>query len=153
MGLRVQSIHGELCAACPSRAELSPLHADCSDIPDIAPILALTCTRAKGRSALRGVKRLAVTESDRLQGTVELLQRLGAQAEISPDGNTLFVTGPATLRGGFEADALGDHRRVMLLAVAALHADGPITVHGAEARNKSWPGFLADYQALGGKLS
>lgn len=153
MGMRVERKKGGLRAICPSRAELSPLEVDCSPIPDIAPILALTCTQAKGVSVLRGVKRLAIKESDRLQGTLELLRLLGATAEIGDNGDTLTVAGPTILRGGFEADALGDHRRVMFLAVAALKADQPITVHGAQALNKSWPGFLDDYQALGGKIS
>ena len=54
------------------------------------------------------------------------------------------------LRGGFTADARGDHRMVMLLAAAALIADGPITVTGAECISKSWPGFVDTYSQLGG---
>ena len=40
---------------------------------------------------------------------------------------------------------------MMFLAAAALISDAPITVHGVECLNKSWPGFLATYRALGGK--
>lgn len=39
---------------------------------------------------------------------------------------------------------------VMLLATAALIADGPITVTGAECISKSWPGFVETYRQLGG---
>ena len=69
---------------------------------------------------------------------------------MRPDGDTLTVYGPARLRGGFTADARGDHRMVMLLAAAALIADGPITVTGAECISKSWPGFVETYRQLGG---
>ena len=62
----------------------------------------------------------------------------------------LRVWGPVQLRGGFDADSRNDHRLVMLLASAALIADAPITVHGAECLNKSWPGFLDTYRQLGG---
>lgn len=124
---------------------------DCSDIPDLAPILALTCSQAQGMSTLRGVSRLRIKESDRLAATCELLTQLGVQVRVSEDGDTLFVHGPARLTGGFEADARGDHRLVMLLAAAALNASAPITVHGAQCIAKSWPGFVEIYRQLGGR--
>lgn len=124
---------------------------DCSDIPDLAPILALTCSQAQGVSTLRGVSRLRIKESDRLAATCELLAQLGVHTQVSEDGDTLFVHGPVRLTGGFEADARGDHRLVMLLAAAALIATGPITVHGAQCITKSWPGFVETYRQLGGR--
>ena len=126
---------------------------DCSDIPDLAPILALTCTQAKGASVLRGVNRLRVKECDRLSATKELLTRLGARVEIGSDDDTLRVYGPTGLQGGFTVDARGDHRMVMMLAIAALLCKEPITVAGVESINKSWPGFLATYLALGGQMT
>lgn len=124
---------------------------DCSDIPDLAPILALTCSQASGISTLTGVSRLRIKESDRLLAVQELLAKLGVRAEVSTDSDTLRVWGPVQLKGGFEADARGDHRLVMFLAAAALIADAPITVHGIECISKSWPGFIQTYQQLGGK--
>ncbi len=125
---------------------------DCSDIPDLAPILALTCSQADGESVLTGVSRLRIKESDRLQATQELLALLGVRTELSADSDTLRVWGPVQLKGGFEADARGDHRLVMFLAAAALTADAPITVHGVECISKSWPGFMETYQQLGGVI-
>lgn len=130
---------------------LAATELDCSDIPDLAPILALTCSQAQGVSTLRGVSRLRIKESDRLAATCELLAQLGVTNHVSEDGDTLFVHGPARLTGGFEADARGDHRLVMLLAAAALIATGPITVHGAQCIAKSWPGFVKTYRQLGGR--
>ena len=123
---------------------------DCSDIPDLAPILALTCSQADGVSTLTGVSRLRIKESDRLAATTELLDKLGVRTEVSDDSDTLRVFGPVRLKGGFEADARGDHRLVMFLAAAALAADAPITVHGTECITKSWPGFIETYRQLGG---
>lgn len=149
MGLRIRQTRGEWYApAVARRADAARI--DCSDIPDLAPILALTCTQARGLSTLTGVSRLRLKECDRLLATQELLARLGAKTDVSPDGDTLTVTGPVRLRGGFTADARGDHRMVMLLATAALIADGPITVTGAECISKSWPGFVDTYSQLGG---
>ncbi len=132
-------------------SHLTAADIDCSDIPDLAPILALTCSQADGVSTLMGVSRLRIKESDRLLATQELLAKLGVQTDISADSDTLRVWGPAKLKGGFEADARGDHRLVMFLAAAALVADAPITVHGVECISKSWPGFIQTYQQLGGK--
>lgn len=150
MGMRMYRTHGELYAVSPSHAGLMPAEIDCSDIPDLAPILALTCTQARGVSTLTGVSRLRLKECDRLSATQELLTQLGARVEVSGDSDTLTVHGPVRLKGGFEADARSDHRIVMLLAAAALICDQPITVHGVECIAKSWPGFLETYRALGG---
>ncbi len=150
MGLRMLVSHGELYAVSPSRDALTAVDVDCADIPDIAPILALTCTQARGASTLRGVSRLRIKECDRLEATQALLGQLGAKTALSDDGDTLTIYGPTPLHGGFCADARGDHRVVMLLAAAALVCDKPITVSGAECISKSWPGFLDVYRSLGG---
>ena len=144
---RVQQVLGSM----QKDGKLTAAEIDCSDIPDLAPILALTCSQADGISTLTGVSRLRIKESDRLLATQELLSQLGVQTEVSADSDTLRVWGPAKLKGGFEADARGDHRLVMFLAAAALVADAPITVHGVECISKSWPGFIQTYQQLGGK--
>ncbi len=153
MGLRVRYLPDGLMLCCPSRAELLPLAVDCSDIPDLAPILSLTLTQAVGVSTLTGVNRLRVKECDRLAATQELLTRLGVRAEISEDDDTLTIWGPSKLKGGFTADARGDHRMVMLLAVAALLCEEPITVNGVDSISKSWPGFLQTYGELGGQIT
>ena len=159
IGFSVCETDRALYVSNPSHAVQMPLHLDCTDIPDIAPILALTCARAKGTSVLRGVKRLKVKECDRLSTTHELLAKLGVESSISSDMDTLTVIGLGSagdaplFRGGFTADAKGDHRIVMLLAAAALASDAPITVTGVEALDKSWPDFLKTYSALGGVIS
>lgn len=131
---------------------LAAAEIDCSDIPDLAPILALVCSQAAGVSTLRGVSRLRIKESDRLAATCELLSKLGVRTEVSADSDTLSVYGPVHLKGGFTADARGDHRLVMFLAAAALAADAPLTVRGVECISKSWPGFLDTCRQLGGSI-
>jgi 3-phosphoshikimate 1-carboxyvinyltransferase len=153
MGLRIRNLPEGLMVCCPSHAGLSPIEMDCSDIPDLAPILALTLTQANGISTLTGVSRLRVKECDRLAATQTLLTRLGARVEVSGDDDTLRIWGPAPLTGGFTADSESDHRMVMLLSVAALKCGEPITVSGIESITKSWPGYPATYQSLGGKIT
>ena len=91
--------------------------------------------------------RLRLKESDRLATTAGLLRALGGQAQELADG--LVVTGQSRLAGG-AVDSANDHRIAMSAAVAALACDGPVTLRGAQAVNKSYPAFWADYNALGG---
>jgi len=74
---------------------------------------------------------------------------LGAEVTELPDG--LIVRGKASLKGG-EADSFGDHRIAMAMAIAALNCEGEVTLHGAEAVQKSYPDFWKDYQRLGGQI-
>ncbi len=39
----------------------------------------------------------------------------------------------------------------MAAAIAAIRCEGPVTILGAEAVNKSYPTFFEDYVKLGGK--
>ncbi len=48
-------------------------------------------------------------------------------------------------------DSGGDHRVAMAAAVAALAADAPVTIAGFAAVATSYPTFLSDLSALGGR--
>ncbi len=149
MGAQIEEKDGLLRAVRPEGG-LSAIHINCDNIPDIAPIIALTCATAEGTSVLDGVARLRIKECDRLEATCDLLTRMGVEVHAENEGDTLVVKGGSPIRGGFEADVSADHRMAMLLAVAGVIADAPITVHGVESLNKSWPGFLGSYQKLKG---
>jgi len=51
---------------------------------------------------------------------------------------------------GGRVDSFGDHRIAMMAAVASIGCTDEVVIHGAEAVNKSYPGFWADFNALGG---
>ena len=147
MGMVMEEKNGLLRAVRPDTG-LRPIEIDCDNIPDIAPIIALTCATIPGTSVLHGVARLRIKECDRLEATTHLLSCMGIPTEIHDDGSTLVVHGGKPIRGGFEADVSADHRMAMLLSIAGSMADGPITVRGVESLNKSWPGFLGSYDGL-----
>ena len=147
MGMTIEERDGLIRAVRPGEG-LQPIHINCDSIPDIAPIIALTCATISGTSTLDGVARLRIKECDRLDATCHLLTQMGAAVKTANGGDTLIVHGGSPIRGGFEADVSADHRMAMLLAVAGSMADAPITVHGVESLNKSWPGFLSSYQQL-----
>lgn len=135
------------------RAEPSTLHGitmDVSQCPDLVPVLAVLAAGATGESAITHAERLRLKESDRLSAMAEVLTVLGVSVKQQPDG--LIITGTSTFSGG-TIDAHNDHRIAMAAAVAAVRAENPVTIIGADAVKKSYPDFWEDYQKLGGKLS
>jgi 3-phosphoshikimate 1-carboxyvinyltransferase len=128
---------------------LSGLSFDAGDTPDLVPALAAVAAVSEGRTVIRNAGRLRMKESDRLKTVSSVLTALGAAVEETRDG--LIIDGKERLAGG-TVDAAGDHRIAMMAAVAAAVCDGPVTITGAEAVNKSYPGFYKDYAALGGSV-
>ena len=124
--------------------------ADCSDIPDLVPILAVLGAFGSGDSVIYNAKRLKIKESDRLQTTAALLNNLGGSVDITDDGLIIHPTG--AMHGG-TVDSFGDHRIVMAAAIAATAIDGEVVINGAEAAEKSYPAFFDDYRKLGGKAN
>ena len=149
MGLVLYHLREGLYVVNPSHAALWPMDCDMSQTPDIAPLTALLCTRALGVSRLSGLSALQSKECDRLATTCELLCALGA--EMRAEKNALTIRGSGPLRGGVTVDAHDDHRMVILLSIAALNCEEPVTVTGVEALDKSWPDYLSLYRALGGR--
>ena len=78
----------------------------------------------------------------------EELRKFGADIESTQDTVTIR---PAALHAPAELDSHNDHRVVMALSIAALRADGPVTISDAESIRKSYPAFFEDYNRLGGK--
>ncbi len=115
---------------------------------DELPLVALLGCYAEGTTVVRGAQELRVKESDRIEGVVEGLRGLGADIEATEDG--FVVTGAGGLRGGM-IDAHGDHRMAMMGAVAGLASKEGVEVIGMDAADISYPGFLADLQALGAR--
>ena len=130
------------------RGTLRGLEIDAADIPDLVPVLAVTAAFARGETRIRNIRRLRLKESDRVMSVVTLIRSLGGRAEA--EENEMIIEGTEGLRGG-RADAFRDHRIAMAAAVAATGAEEPVILDGAEAVNKSYPGFFEQFRALGGR--
>lgn len=122
---------------------------DVSECPDLVPALAVAAAGHSGTTRLTNAARLRLKESDRLATVAALLRSLGGSVEEGAD--MLIIHGGTPLHGG-TVDGCGDHRIVMAAVIAATMASGPVTVLGAQAIRKSYPGFIDDFIALGGKL-
>lgn len=96
---------------------------------DELPLLAVVGTQVPGGIEIRDAAELRVKEADRISTTVKNLRVMGAAVEEYEDG--LRVAGPVRLRGA-ALEAFGDHRIAMAFTIAALLADGPSEITGAE---------------------
>ncbi len=125
-------------------ASLAIEAAEVAGLIDELPALAALATFG-GSMAVTGASELRHKESDRIAALVRGLAAMGGDVDEAPDG--FEVRGARRLRGG-AADAAGDHRLAMAFAVAALGAEGPSEIRGAEAVDISYPGFFDTLAAL-----
>jgi 3-phosphoshikimate 1-carboxyvinyltransferase len=116
---------------------------------DEVPILAVLGAIASGETVIRGAEELRVKESDRLAQMASGLRVLGADVEELPDG--LRIRGGRKLRGA-PIDAAHDHRIALAFSVAALAAEGPTTISGAEWADVSFPGFYDLLREMGAEV-
>ncbi len=100
---------------------------------------------AEGISVVRGAAELRTKESDRIEGTVELVRSLGGGAEATEDG--FAVVGIGRLEPG-RVRTYGDHRLAMAAAVAAVAVDGSVVIEEAGVAGVSWPRFYDVMEGL-----
>lgn len=133
--------------AMPSRLHGSAV--DAADVPDLVPIVSVLAACAEGETHIFNAARLRFKESDRLAAMHNIMSTIGA--DITETGDGLILHG-GRLTGG-RVRSWNDHRIAMSAAIAALSADGPVTIDGAECVNKSYPGFFKDLCKLGGTVA
>ncbi len=129
-----------------------PLHGftvDAGDIPDLVPVLSAAAAGAVGETVITGCGRLRLKESDRIATVCAMIRSLGGR--ITSRDDTIFIHGTGKLTGG-EVDSANDHRIAMAAGIAAGVCTSPVTVKGAEAVAKSYPGFFDDFGRLNGIL-
>ncbi|WP_211654347.1 3-phosphoshikimate 1-carboxyvinyltransferase [Planococcus alpniumensis] len=112
---------------------------------DEIPLIALVATQAHGKTVVRDAEELRVKETDRIQAVVTELKKLGADIEATEDG--MVIQGPTPLTGA-AMNSYGDHRLGMMAAVAALIADGPVTIDDPGCISISYPNFFEHLDKL-----
>lgn len=124
-----------------------PNRIDVKDIPDLVPILAVAACGLNRKTLIENCSRLRLKESDRIKSVCKMINNLGGKAEEKSD--CIVIHGEGTLKGGI-VDSANDHRIAMAAAIAATICKNKVVITGAEAVNKSYPDFFADYKDLGG---
>ncbi len=120
---------------------------DVREIPDLVPVLAVLACGKTETTVLRNCGRLRLKESDRIESVKAMILSLGGRIRV--EGEDLVIEGSGSLEGG-AVDSFEDHRIAMAAAIAATFCRRPVLIRGAQAVSKSYPGFFADYNALGG---
>lgn len=115
--------------------------------PDLAPIL-MTLAAMNGGATLTGTERLSYKESDRARTMAEELRRFGADIKVERDRVTVYNSSLHTPDGVCLSH--GDHRVTMALAPLLLRYGGALD--GAEATNKSFPGFFRLLAGIGADI-
>ncbi|MDO5117874.1 MAG: 3-phosphoshikimate 1-carboxyvinyltransferase [Eggerthellaceae bacterium] len=130
---------------------------DSAMLIDEAPVLAIMCARAMGKSLLRNIGELALKECDRLNAIIEALSACGVKARAieNEDGSTDLLicgNGELSVSDGTKASAYRDHRIAMMWAVlsAICHAQVQLDAKDIDSISVSYPGFLDEFsQRLG----
>ncbi len=133
-----------------SSGKLRAVNVNAEQIPDLMPIIAVTALAAEGTTKIYNAARLRIKESDRLKTVCEFITALGGNVIEGDD--YIDIIGTNKLSGG-TVSSQNDHRIAMAASVAAILCQADVTVNGAEAVNKSYPGFYSDYNSLGGKAN
>ena len=105
---------------------------------DEFPVISVAAACAEGRTVIRDARELRVKETDRIAAMTAELGRLGARVTAREDG--MEIEGGEPLAGG-EVESHGDHRIAMSMAVAALVAEGEVTIDDTACTATSFPGF------------
>jgi len=105
---------------------------------DEFPALFVAAAGAQGTTVVSGAQELRVKETDRIQVMTDGLRILGVDITDTPDGARIVG---GSVQGG-TVDSCGDHRTAMSFAMAALIANGPITVLDCDNVATSFPDFV-----------
>ncbi|WP_445621464.1 bifunctional prephenate dehydrogenase/3-phosphoshikimate 1-carboxyvinyltransferase [Kushneria sp. Sum13] len=123
-------------------AELHGIDIPVDQVPlaiDEFPVLFIAAANASGTTRLRDALELRVKESDRIKAMADGLDVLGVVNTVVEDG--IDIVG-GRYHGG-EVESLGDHRIAMAFTVAALRAEGDITIRDCANVATSFPNFPA----------
>ena len=112
---------------------------------DEIPVLAVLGADSEEGLIVRDASELRIKETDRIATIAENFHRMGLDIQIHEDG--FEVPGRQQFHAA-EVDSFGDHRIAMAFSVAALAADGPCTILGAESASVSFPEFFDTLQRV-----
>lgn len=153
-GASLSQVDGEKGTIHVQRAPLSAFRTDCTNCPDLFPIVSILAAFSQGENHIAGVGRLKHKESDRGQAILDMLDKMGVECGI--EGDELIVIGHSLaqriltdnlLKGG-EYTTSHDHRMLMALKIASLGASSPIVVDDEKCVAKSFPNFLELFNTL-----
>ncbi len=112
---------------------------------DEIPALAVLGAASEAGLTVRDASELRVKETDRIAMLEANFRAMGIEIQVAPDG--FHIPGRQRFHAA-EIDSAGDHRIAMAFAVAALVADGPCAIDGAECAAVSFPEFFSTLRQI-----
>ncbi len=125
---------------------LTGIDIDMSNMPDVAPTLAVVAAYARGTTHITGIGNLRVKECDRIDAVSTELRKMGVSVDTTED--TMTVHGGKEPQGAV-IDTYDDHRIAMAFAVAGLRTPG-VVIRDPACVTKSFPDFWDRFEALRG---
>jgi 3-phosphoshikimate 1-carboxyvinyltransferase len=111
---------------------------------DEIPIISILAAQAEGKTVIKDAEELRVKESNRIASTLNMLKKLGVEAQETADG--MIINGrnrkPFEVENLTEIDSYGDHRLAMSSTIAGLYANNPIEILKTEFVQTSFPNFF-----------
>ena len=120
---------------------------NCTDIPDIAPYMAITSAFIYRKAIFTGIERLHIKESDRVKAARGLLSAIGIETLESE--NTLTVYGKpieeirADIQTPLALSSCHDHRMAMCAILIAAALRIRVEIDDVDCLRKSFPEFLS----------
>ena len=149
MGARFEANPSQKTLTVKKGGHLKGTKIDCNDFIDALPILAVIGCFAEGETEIVNAAIARKKESDRIHCMANELKKMGASIEEKPDG---LLIRPSKLKGA-KLQTHHDHRLVLALSVASMAASsGESIIEGVSAAEKTYPGFLKDFIALGAHI-
>jgi len=128
---------------------LKGIELDCTEIPDLFPILSVIGAFAEGKTILYNASNLRLKETDRISAMARELSKMGVKVIEENDKLTIFQCD--NLKGSV-INHNNDHRIAMACSIAALYADSSSKIQNSEIIKDSYPSFFEDLKELGAQI-
>ncbi len=125
---------------------LKGIELDCTDIPDLFPILSVVGAFAEGKTILYNISNLRLKETDRITTITRELKKMGVKVIEEDDKLTIFHCDKLN---GITINHNNDHRIAMACTIAALYADSSSYMQRSDIVKDSYPSFFKDLKELG----
>ncbi len=147
--LQMEEVNGELIGNLQLKA--SPIKggiiegATTAAVIDEIPILAVLGAASQDGLLVRDARELRVKETDRIETITRNLRAMNVIVHTTDD--SLEIPGRQRFRAA-EIESAGDHRIAMAFSIAALLAEAPSVIRGAQAASVSFPEFYNTLRSI-----
>lgn len=130
------------------KSDLIPFEFDANECPDLFPPLVVLASYAKGKTVIKGLKRLKHKESDRGVTLQEECAKIGVKIDLLDDEMIIYGIGHLDISKEIIFSSHNDHRIAMAMSLFSIGAKSPIYIQESQAIDKSYPDFYIDFLTI-----